>query len=131
MSHAKQLHHRRYLNDYLEIINREGLPGNVKNDLCRQVQDTVIATVQHVIEGALEEELSAYLGLDRYAHVPWGRPPEATRSGGYQRTLITQYGAIADLHVPKLRRGNGALTWQSITRYERCWGPLLDHQVMS
>ena len=25
MSHAKQLHNRRYLNDYLEIINREGL----------------------------------------------------------------------------------------------------------
>ena len=23
MSHAKQLHNRRYLNDYLEIINRE------------------------------------------------------------------------------------------------------------
>jgi transposase-like protein len=131
MSHAKQLHNRRYLNDYLEIINREGLPGNVKNDLCRKVQDTVIASVQHVIEAALEEELSAYLGLDRYAHLPWGRPPESTRSGSYQRTLITQYGSIADLHVPKLRRGNGALTWQSITRYERCWGPLLDHQVMS
>jgi len=131
MSHAKQLHNRRYLNDYLEIINREGLPGNVKNDLCRQVQDTVIATVQHVIEAALEEELSAYLGLDRYAHVPWGRPPESTRSGSYQRTLLTQYGSIADLHVPKLRRGNGALTWQSITRYECCWGPLLDQQVMS
>ena len=58
MSHAKQLHNRRYLNDYLEIINREGLPGNIKNDLCRKVQDTVIATVQHVIEAALDEELS-------------------------------------------------------------------------
>jgi hypothetical protein len=45
--------------------------------------------------------------------------------------LLTQYGPIADLHVPKLRRGNGALTWQSIPRYEHCWGPLLDHQVMS
>ena len=105
MSHAKQLHHRRYLNDYLEIINREGLPGNVKNDVCRKVQATVIATVQHVIEAALDEELSAYLGVDRYEHVPWGRPPEATRSGSYQRTLLTQYGAIADLHVPKLRPG--------------------------
>jgi transposase-like protein len=131
MSHAKQLHNRRYLNDYLEIINREGLPGNIKNDLCRKVQDTVIATVQHVIEAALDEELSAYLGLDRYEHVPWGRSPESTRSGSYQRVLLTQYGAITDLHVPKLRRGNGALIWQSITRYERCWGPLLDHQVMS
>ena len=74
MSHAKQLHHRRYLNDYLEIINREGLPGNVKSDLCLQVQDTVIATVQHVIEEALAEELYTYLGLARYEHLPWGRP---------------------------------------------------------
>lgn len=130
MSHAKQLHNRRYLNDYLEIINREGLPGNVKSDLCLQVQNTVIATVQHVIEEALAEELYAYLGLARYEHLPWGRPPESTRSGSYQRELITQYGRIADLHVPKLRRGNGALTWQSITRYEHCWGPVLDQHVM-
>ena len=86
MSHAKQLHNRRYLNDYLEIINREGLPGNVKSDLCLQVQNTVIATVQHVIEEALAEELYAYLGLARYEHLPWGRPPESTRSGSYQLT---------------------------------------------
>jgi hypothetical protein len=52
MSHAKQLHHRRYLNDSLEIIHREGLPGNGKTDLCLTVQDTVIATVPHVIEAA-------------------------------------------------------------------------------
>src|SRR5262245_66107600 len=72
MSHAKQLHNRRYLNDYLEIINREGLPGNVKNDLCRKVQDTVIATVQHVIEAALEEELSADLRGERDEKMPGG-----------------------------------------------------------
>jgi len=130
MSHAKQLHHRRSLNDSLEIINREGLPGNVKSDLCLQVQDTVLATVQHVIEEALAEELYGYLGLARYEHLPWGRPPESTRSGSYQRALITQYGRIADLRVPKLRRGNGALTWQSITRYEHGWGPVLDQHVM-
>jgi transposase-like protein len=129
MSHAKQRHHRRYLNDYLESINREGLPGNVKNDLCLTVQDTVVTTVQHVIEDALEEELSAYLGVARYTQLPWGRPPEATRSGSYQRALLTQYGRIAALRVPKLRRGNGAIHWQSIPRYEHCWGPLLDHQV--
>jgi putative transposase len=130
MSHAKQLHNRRYLNDYLEIINREGLPGNIQSDLCLKVQDTVVTTVQHVIEEALEEELSAYLGVARYAHLPWGRPPESTRSGSYQRELLTQYGRIADLRVPKLRRGNGAIHWQSITRYEHCWGPLLDQHVM-
>ena len=52
MSHAKQLHHRRYLHDYLEMIKREGLPGNIKNDLCRQGPATVSATVPHVIEAA-------------------------------------------------------------------------------
>ena len=62
MSHAKQLHQRRYLNDYLEIMTREGLPGNVKNDLCHQVQATVLATVQRLIAVALEEELPTSLG---------------------------------------------------------------------
>ncbi len=130
MSHAKQLHNRRYLNDYLEIMNREGLPGNVKAELGLQVQDAVLTTVQQVIEQALEEELSAYLGLNRYEHFVLGRPPELTRSGSYTRELLTQYGPIAKLRVPKLRRGNGALSWQSMTRYERCWGPLLDQHVM-
>jgi len=38
----------RYLNDYLEIINRKGLPGKDKTDLCLQVQDPVTATVQYI-----------------------------------------------------------------------------------
>ena len=92
MSHAKQRHHRRYLNDYLEIINREGLPGNVKNDVCRKVQATVIATGQHVIEAAFDEELSAYLGVDRDEHVPGGahpsRPAVAAISGHCSRSTV-------------------------------------------
>ena len=38
----------RDLNDYLEIINRKGLPGKDKTDLCLQVQDPVTATVQYI-----------------------------------------------------------------------------------
>jgi putative transposase len=34
------------------------------------------------------------------------------------------------LRVPKRRRGNGDVPWQTIERYERCWGPLLDQPVM-
>ena len=63
--------------------------------------------------------------------MPWGRPPEAPRRGSYPRPWITQYGAITDLHVPTLRRGNGALPGPSSTRSECCWGPRLAHQVMS
>lgn len=62
--------------------------------------------------------------------MPWGRRPELTRSGTYTRTFLTQYGCIADLRVPKLRRGHHALLWHTITRYERCWGPRLDHHIM-
>ena len=130
MSHATQLHNRRYFDDYMEIINRTGLPGNVKSELCEQVKRAVVGTTQQVIEQALEAELSAYLGAERYEHLPWGREAAQTRSGFYRRELITQYGRIADLRVPKLRKGNGALEWQTISRYERCWGPLLDQQLM-
>lgn len=52
--------------------------------------------------------------MERYAHLAWGCPLELTRSRSYSRELITPYGSIADLRVPKLRRGNGALSWQSI-----------------
>src|SRR2546422_10462438 len=128
MSHAKQLHNRQYFDDYMEIINRKGLPGNVKSKPCQQVNEAVVATAQQVIEQALEAELSAYVGAERYEHLPWGREAEQTRSGCYRRELITQYGCIADLRVPKLRKGNAALEWQTISRYQRCWGPLLARQ---
>jgi len=65
MSHAKQLHNRRYFDDSMEIINRKGLPGNVKSELCEQVNRAVVGTTQQVIEQALEAELSAYLGAER------------------------------------------------------------------
>ena len=57
--------------------------------------------------------------------------PEETRSGTYERELWTPYGCICDLRVPKLRRGNGRLHWQTIERYERCWGPFLDQPLLN
>ena len=56
MSHAKQLHHQGYFDDSMKSINRSGLPGNVKSELSQHVHHAVIATVQSVIEQALEEE---------------------------------------------------------------------------
>jgi putative transposase len=129
MSHAKQWHNRQYFDDSMEIINRKGLPGHIKSALCQQGNDAVVATTQQVIAQALEAELTAYLGAERSEHLAWGRDAEQTRSGGYRRALITQYGGIADLRVPKLRQGHGNLEWQTISRYERCWGPFLDQQV--
>ena len=42
MSHAQQLHNRRYLDGYMQIINRAGLPDNVKAEVCQQVHASAL-----------------------------------------------------------------------------------------
>jgi transposase-like protein len=108
VSHATHLHNRRSLHDSVEMITRAGLPGTLQSDLCLTVQDTVVTTVQHVIEEASEEALSASLGVARDAPLPWGRSPQSTRSGSSQRAVLTPSGRIAALRVPTRRRGHGA-----------------------
>ena len=130
MSHATQLHHRGYLADSLQIMHTSVLPGNVYEAVYSQVHAQVVSTVKWPLEQALAEELTRYLGRDRYARRLVPGCPEATRSGTYQRELWRQYGCIVDLRVPKLRRGNSRHTWQSIARYARCWGPFLDQQLL-
>ena len=63
MSHAKQLHNRRYFDDYMEIINRKGLPGNVKSELCEQVNRAVVGTSEAL--GRVPELYRAYRRLVR------------------------------------------------------------------
>jgi hypothetical protein len=101
MSHATQLHNRRYLHDSLEIINRQGLPGNVKSTVGHEIQHAVPLTVQGALEHRLEAEITQELGFARYAPLPWGRRPALTRSGPSTRALLTQYGCVTDLRVPK------------------------------
>ena len=130
MSHATQLHDRGYLADYMQIMHWCSLPGNVPDEVYRQVHTRAVATVKWTREQALDEELRVYVGRGRYERASAPHCPEATRSGTYARQLWTQYGCIADLRVPKLRRGNRQLDWQTSTRYERCWGPLLDQHLL-
>jgi len=130
MSHATQLHKRSYFGDYMQIMNRCVLPGNIYERLYEQVQAQVLSAVKWTLEQALDEEVIGYLGCGRYERGFRPRCPEETRSGSYARELWTQYGCIPDLRVPKLRRGNRQLRWETITRYERCWGPFLDQQLL-
>jgi transposase-like protein len=124
MSHAMQLHNRGYLADSMQIMHRCALPGNVQDEVYRQVHTSALGTVQWTLEQALDEEVRASLGRSRSERDIAPHRPEETRSGAYRRELWTPYGRMANLRVPKLRRGNGQLQWQTITRYEHCWGPL-------
>ena len=130
MSHATQLHNRGYLADYMQIMNASALPGNVYDAVYGQVHERVVSSVKWTLEQALEAEVTDYVGYERYARRLVPQRPEATRSGSYKRELWTQYGCIVDLRVPKVRRGNRDLNWQSLSRYERCWGPFLDQQLL-
>ena len=101
MSHAQQLHNRRYLDGSMQIINRAGLPDKVKAEVCQQVHATVLATVQWTIEQALEEEVTAYGGCQRSVHLPQGRPAEHTRSG--RDFLRTVYETVVGGEVGSAR----------------------------
>ena len=44
MSHATQLHNRGYLADYMQIMHQCSLPGNVQDEVYRQVHARAVAT---------------------------------------------------------------------------------------
>ena len=52
MSHATQLHHRGYLADSMQIMHRCSLPGNVQDEVYRQVHTRAVATVKWTLEQA-------------------------------------------------------------------------------
>jgi transposase-like protein len=66
------------------------------------------------MESTLQEELVLYIGRESY------RRTEETseyRNGYYQRSLVTQFGTIDDIRVPRLRKG--AFTTRVFRRYKR------------
>ena len=84
----------------------------------QQVRQHALAGVQSALETALVEEINAYR-TQWYAHQPplTCLPPSLQRSGTYARQVLTSYGCIPDLRVPKLRAGNRERPWQILTRY--------------
>ncbi len=52
------------------------------------------------------------------------KPPEQQRSGTFKRAVETSHGHIADLRMPKLRRGNKERTWG--VRYQSAQQIVLD-----
>jgi transposase-like protein len=70
------------------------------------------------MEEALQKEMAEFLSRLE------GKKPQ--RSGTYTRGLNTQYGAIEDLQVPKLRERNRERSWEILERYQRSLGNLMD-----
>lgn len=100
-------------------IKQASFEAGLNEALEKELRSAVVRTVQTTLEAALVEEVEAHL-----AELSGEKP---RRSGYYERTLETQYGAIEDLAVPKLRNGNAEREWQILQRYERSLYGLLDY----
>lgn len=96
----------------------------------QQVRQHALAGVQAALETALVEELNAYRTQWEAAQPPCTcLPPALQRSGTYTRKVLTSYGCIPTLRVPKLRGGNRARPWQILTRYQIAMSDVLDQAL--
>jgi transposase-like protein len=91
--------------------------------LASELRRHALIGVKAVLETALLEELEVH----RQPYRQQSLPTQLQRSGTYTRRVLTTHGFIPDLHIPKLRGGNGERTWQVLRRYQLGMPLLLDH----
>lgn len=75
-----------------EVRDDDGLWGDLRPEL--------LEAVRMILETTMEDELAAELVATRYERTPWRTD---MRNGSYQRTLVTELGAITDLRIPRRR----------------------------
>ena len=83
MSHATPLHHRSYLDDYMQIMHSSALPGNVPNEVYRQVQASALATVNGRLNRRWTKRSQPIWAVLVMSDTSGARRPAETRSGAY------------------------------------------------
>lgn len=84
----------------------------------------VRAFIKHALEQALQHELEAFLGYQRYQR---SECKQNYRNGYYQRDLDTRFGEIENIQVPRDR--NGEFEPKVLPRYQRR-EEKLDRQIL-
>jgi putative transposase len=94
-----------------------------------QLRQHALAGVRAALETALDEEVLAYQQAHWQPDAP--RLPSCAfqRAGSYRRRVLTSYGYIPDLRVPKLRSGNRQRPWHILTRYQIAMPQVLDQAL--
>ena len=92
----------------LEVIE------NFQEILWSKIALSIKGFIKSLIENLLEDQLSEVLGADRYER---NKKRKAYRGGHYQRSLLTKYGLIEDIRVP--RKEKGGMGFSVFDRYER------------
>jgi putative transposase len=103
---------------------------DLADTLTQQLRQHALVGVQAALEAALREELASYRDHLRTTARAAGRTPSTFRcAGSYCRRVLTTYGLIPDLCVPKLRSGNAERPWQILTRYQLAMQLVLDQAL--
>jgi transposase-like protein len=102
-------------------IWRHSFQTELDRALEQHLRAHALAAVQGVLERALIEEVEQQRHA---ATVP--ALQHAYRSGYFTRHVLTSFGPLPALRVPKLRRGNRLRDWQILQRYLRTMPVLLD-----
>jgi transposase-like protein len=88
--------------------------ADVKEDFWGDLRPRVQAMLKRVLESSMEIEVNDLIGSRRWEHNEQRR---TYRNGSYSRTLLTTYGYIQDIKVPRVR--DGGLNFKTIPRYKR------------
>jgi transposase-like protein len=90
----------------LDEIRPEDLWREVKpaqDEFWQDFQEKQRCLVKTLLEGALEEEMAVLLEAGRYRRT---ETRKGRRNGFYQRDLVTQYGIVTAIRVPRARSGD-------------------------
>src|SRR5215207_5012234 len=113
------------LKQQVDRIRVASFQTDLTDTLASHLRRHALAGVQAALEMALVEELEVH----RQPYRPQALPVALQRSGTYTRRVLTTHGFIPDLHIPKLRAGNRARSWQVLTRYQLSMPLLLDQAL--
>jgi putative transposase len=113
----------------VDRIWHESFQTDLAETLVVQLRQHALAGVRVALETALVEELLAYQQTCRQSRAGVLPTSAFHRAGTYARRVLTSYGFIPDLRVPKLRSGNRARSWHILRRYQLAMPELLDQAL--
>ena len=87
---------------------------NVQGEIWEFIAATLKQGLKRLLESLLEDEITTKVKARRYERSP---EREGRRGGHYQRNLLTPYGLLEALQVPRL--AEGSMDFQVFSKYER------------
>lgn len=87
---------------------------NLQEVIWSKISSGVKSFIKTFIENLLEDEITAILDADRYER---SSKRKGYRNGHYQRNLLTKFGLVEDIQVP--RTNKGGVKYSVFDKYER------------